>query len=190
MTSSLAALVEEADSALVRRAQRGDPAAFGRLCDRHAALLRKVCARCLSGAGQPEDVVQEVFLEAWRKVRTYDPERGPVRSWLITLARSRAIDARRAAGRRPTMASPQDTIEDVGDEATLERQIEARRAMARLASLRKEYREALLLTYYSGYTMAEAAEAIAVPVGTMKARVHRAVAQLRTQLKEDSHDDL
>jgi RNA polymerase sigma-70 factor (ECF subfamily) len=172
----------EDDARLIARARRGDREAFGALYERHLGLLRNLAQRILNEPAAVEDVVHEVFLEAWRKVRRYDAERGSVRAWLVTLLRSRAIDVRRARGRRldrPTAEGEVDTVVDQRAPTA-----DASRVHVLLGQLSHDHRQALLLTYFGGFTMAEAAERESVAIGTMKARVHRAVARLRDLLGE------
>ena len=80
------------DAELLSAVAGGDSDAFSRFYDRHASVLFGLCVRILRDAREAEDVLQEVFLQVWREARKFDPGRASVRTWLFTLARSRALD--------------------------------------------------------------------------------------------------
>src|SRR5437870_4220530 len=86
-----------ADAELVSAMARGDTDALGMLYDRHAGHMLSLAKRIVATSAAAEDIVQDVFLEAWKKAKSYDAERGGVRSWLLLRTRSRCIDFRRAS---------------------------------------------------------------------------------------------
>src|SRR5215510_10120109 len=92
------------DAALVAAAARGDKPALGVLYDRHARLLLAVGLRILGDRGAAEDVLHDVFLEAWHQAAAFDPARGSVRAWLVTRMRSRALDRRATVSRQARLA--------------------------------------------------------------------------------------
>lgn len=155
------------------------------LFDAHAPALLAFSLRLTDGdRGRAEDIVQETLLRAWKHPEALDPSRGDPRTWLFTVARRIAIDAHRARAVRPV---------EVGEEALavlpagvdeIDRAMRSWVVSDALASLTPAHREALVQTYYRGNTVNEAAEVLGVPPGTVKSRVHYAVAALRLALRE------
>jgi RNA polymerase sigma-70 factor (ECF subfamily) len=161
------------------------PDRFGRLAQEHGeALLRY--ARGLTGSdGQAaEDIVQEVLLVAWQRLSTLDGDR-PVRGWLCTVARNRAISRWRARQARPVETGEEDLAELAAaagaeeEDAALTRQVMLRA----IGTLRPEHRDVLFECFYRGQTITEAAAALAIPAGTVRSRRFHALAALRTELR-------
>jgi len=142
--------------------------------------------------GQPaaEDIVNDVFLEAWRRAADYDVARGSVKAWLLLRTRSRAIDFRKSAGVARTVPT--------GDGAWLESLVETPvdvseapdRARLRrvLGALTAEQREVLVLGYFEGLSSSEIATRLAIPMGTVKSRVAAALGALRQALRDRPGD--
>jgi RNA polymerase sigma-70 factor (ECF subfamily) len=135
-----------------------------------------------------EDVVQETFLVVWRDPGRFDPARGSVSSWLLTLVHHRAVDAvrREATRRRRTVAPRADGGEWLppgpgADQAALGAVV-AGKVRDALAELPAEQREALALAYFGGYTQREVSSLVGVPLGTVKSRMFAGVQKLRTLL--------
>ena len=179
-----------ADLAVVGRMSRGDETALGQLYDRHARPVYSLALRILQDTAEAEDVVQEVFTQAWRDVSRYDPRRGAPAAWLLTMARSRSIDRLRARRVRPegkTQPTLDREIHDIPDQRSLpdeqllstELIVRVRRALAELPLLQ---RAALELAYYEGLTHAEIAERLEQPLGTVKTRIRLAMIKLREVL--------
>ena len=170
-----------ADEALVAAA-RGDQSAFAAFYDATAAAVHGTVLRVLRDPAQSEEVVQEVFLEAWRQAPRFDPERGTARGWVVTMAHRRAVDrvrASQASTARDERAGvrelpPYDSVsEEV--QVLLERD-EVRRALQSLTPLQ---REAVGLAYYGGRTQKEIADELEVPLGTVKTRLRDGLIRLR-----------
>jgi RNA polymerase sigma-70 factor (ECF subfamily) len=154
------------------------------LYEQHAAPLLAYALRLTGGdRGRSEDIVQETLLRAWRHPEALDPNRGPVRSWLFTVARNVAVDAHRARRARPT---------EVGDEALalvpavdeIEQALDTWLVSDALATLSPDHRMVLVETYYRGRSVAEAATVLGVPPGTVKSRTFYALRALRLALEE------
>lgn len=172
---------EATDDDLCARMARGDSSALAALFQRHGSRLLLMGKVMLADASEAEDVVQEVFFEAWRKARTFDPERGSVRAWLAVRMRSRCLDRKRSAGATRTVLS---SSMDDGDGPPESRSSPERRAdqatlVRSLAALPEEQRDVLLLGYFEDLSSQEIATALEIPVGTVKSRVRRALAELR-----------
>ena len=186
----------DADLELVRRMQAGDERALGAFYDRWFPVVSGVIARILRSDGDVEDVIEETFWQAWRQADRFVEGRGSVQTWLLTIARSRALDRLRAAKRRREesldepgaldAASP--TIEDAppssaNDPSLAVEHAERRRmVLAALADLPGEQRQALELGYFGGLSQTEIAEQTGQPLGTVKTRMRLAMQKLRERL--------
>jgi RNA polymerase sigma-70 factor (ECF subfamily) len=172
------------DEQLVRAAAAGDRDALGTLYDRFAPSMLAVAQRILGGQREAEDVVQDVFLEAWHRARYYDRERGTVRTWLMLRLRSRALDRVRAARRAAGVSLDEiGALQQPGGQDELTKAPDAQLLHRALEGLPEDQRTVLELGYFSGFTCAEIATRLELPIGTVKSRMSRAVAQLRTQLQ-------
>jgi RNA polymerase sigma-70 factor (ECF subfamily) len=178
------------DAALVRGMAAGDDRALGALYDRWQGFVHGVVARILRQPNDIEDVVEETFWQAWRQASRFDPARGAVQTWLLTIARSRALDRARALRRRRESPIEGDDGEVVvqqvaPDDPGLDTEAAERRRIvtAALAQLPAEQREALELGYYGGFSQSEIAERTGQPLGTVKTRMRLAMQKLRSQLQ-------
>lgn len=170
-----------ADEALLGAAS-GDQDAFARFYDATVPVVFGTVLRVLRDHAQSEEVVQEVFLEAWRTADRFDPARGTARGWIVTMAHRRAVDRvrssqastdrdERAGIREP---APYDSVsEEV--EVLMERE-EVQRALSTLTLVQ---REAVDLAYYGGRTHREIADDLRLPLGTVKTRLRDALIRLR-----------
>jgi RNA polymerase sigma-70 factor (ECF subfamily) len=177
------------DVELMRRSAQGDVEAFAQIYDRHAGSLLALSQRMRFARSEGQDLLHDVFLEAWQAVREYDPERATVRTWLLVRARSRALDrlgrhAREESARKTlppdNPASPQRALS-----SHEERRIAVRQA---LAGLEPNVRATLELTYFEGLTAVEIAERMSVPLGTVKSRLARGLQGLQRVLGELGRD--
>jgi RNA polymerase sigma-70 factor (ECF subfamily) len=161
-----------------------DDADLRRLWDEHAGPLLAFVLRLTGGdRGRAEDVVQETLLQAWRHPEVFAPDRGPVRPWLLTVARRVAIDHYRARQARPSEVGDEG-LAAVGVDDGIDEALDRWLVSDALATLAPPHREALLHTYYAGRTVTEAAKALAIPVGTVKSRVFYGLRALRLALEE------
>jgi RNA polymerase sigma-70 factor (ECF subfamily) len=183
-------VVESEDEALVRRMADGDDQALGVLYDRWHSVVHGVVGRMLRHAEDVEDVVEETFWQAWRQASRFDRTRGAVQTWLLTIARSRALDRVRALRRRREEPLEGDDGQVVvqqaaeGDPGADAEASERRRIVeAALTGLPPEQREALELGYYGGLSQTEIAERTGQPLGTVKTRMRLALQKLRSQLQ-------
>ncbi len=176
------------DRVLVSRMGDGEERALGELYDRHGGVAYAVAYRVLGLRAGAEEVVMEVLAQAWREASRFDPARGSVASWLVTMARSRALDAARSSPRRtrPTpVAAPADAAASAraaasdGEVAASERSLVVREAVAQLTPAQ---REAIELAFYGGLTQSEIAERLQAPPGTVKARLRLGMQKLREAL--------
>ena len=157
------------------------------LYDRHARSIYSLALRILGDATEAEDIVQEVFSQAWKQAARYSASRGAVAAWLMTLARSRAIDRLRAKRARPGDVSDERVagqLVDAGppaDSLVLSSE-QVARVRAALDELPLLQRAAIELAYYEGLTHAEIADRLEQPLGTVKTRIRLAMLKLRDVL--------
>jgi RNA polymerase sigma-70 factor, ECF subfamily len=166
------------DGELVSLIASGNCDALGLLYDRYEGIAFAVALRILRSDSEAEDIVQDVFVEIWRRASSYEAERGTVRTWVLLLVRSRALDRRRSAAFAksvPLDLAPESIApaEDAQDHP---------RVAGLMAVLSPQQREVLEMGYFEGLSSSEIATRIGVPVGTVKSRVASALASLRTSL--------
>ncbi|MDT5293151.1 MAG: polymerase sigma-70 factor, subfamily [Acidobacteriota bacterium] len=184
---------DELDAELLRATARGDESAFASIYDHYSPILFGLLLRILRSRSEAEDVLQEVFLQVWQQARSFDAARGRAFTWLVTLARSRAIDRLRAVDSRERAA--QRSSEDVppaqqqrqqGAEWADDAAIRAERAEAvqgALAELPEEQRQVLVLAYLDGMSQSEIAAAKNQPLGTVKTRTRSGLKKLSEALR-------
>ena len=176
------------DAALIRRMVDADETALGALYDRWVRSLYSLVLHLLRDPDEAEDVVEETFWQAWRKADSYEPSKGAVSTWLLTIGRRKALDRLRARKR-----NREDSIESESGFADLpspspdpESQAEGsdlrEHVRAALRELPNEQREVLELGYFSGLSQAEIAEKTGQPLGTVKTRMRLAMQKLREPL--------
>lgn len=164
----------------------GDTLAFRRLYDASASHLYGLLLRMLKRRDWAEEALQDCYLKVWQKADTYAPDKGQPLTWLMTVARYRALDLLRA--RRPEVEMPEEadappmTFADENAEDPQARAVE-REGLTRLqvcmSVLPVEQRRSVLLAYYEGYTHQEMAQALQAPLGTVKSWVRRGLQRLR-----------
>ncbi len=177
------------DAELLRAVARGDESAFARVYDRYSPILLGLLLRILRSRAEAEDVLQEVFLQVWQQARAFDPTRGRAFTWLVTLARSRAIDRLRAVDSRERAAqrSAEDAPPDAAPQAWADEEaIRVERAEAvrdALGELPEEQRQVLVLAYLEGMSQSEIAAAKNQPLGTVKTRTRAGLKKLSEALR-------
>ena len=175
------------DALLAQRIRSGDRDALGELYDRYASVAMATALRVVADRQQAEDIVHDAYVAVWQKIDRFDPMRGSLRAWLLTVVRNRCIDRLRAS--RPSV-----TIEDADAQSLLRSSAnptwEAAIAQRSAAELRlalqqlpAEQREAIELAYFGGNTYREIATLTGVPLGTANGRLRLALAKLREALR-------
>ncbi len=167
------------DEVLVAAMAAGDRAALATLYERHGSLLLGLALRIVRERREAEDLLHDVFLEAWRTAKDFDPKRGRVRTWLAIRMRSRALDLQKSARvSRNTGDGGLELLVDEADAASPDHG-RVRRALAELGT---DQRRVLELAYFEGLSCTEIAERIAIPVGTVKSRIAAGLDRLRSGL--------
>jgi RNA polymerase sigma-70 factor (ECF subfamily) len=177
------------DESSLRRLASGDQAAAARLYDRHARPLYSLILRILGNETEAEDVLQEVFAQAFRQASRYDARRGAVAAWLLTIARSRAIDHLRARRTRVEARTGEQTLGEMPDAqpdaaSTMLDEERSRLVRQALGELPMLQRMAIELAYYEGLSHSEIAERLEQPLGTVKTRIRLGLLKLRDVLTE------
>jgi RNA polymerase sigma-70 factor, ECF subfamily len=182
---------EDPDRSLMARVEARDADALAELYDRHAGKLLGLARRILGDGGEAEEVLQEVFLFAWRSASSFDPARGQVVTWLLIATRSRAIDRLRA--RRPASRPELKSLEDVpaSDSPAAADDVEAASSgrqwevicRSAVSQLPADQRRALELAYFEGLTHQEIAARTSTPLGTVKTRVRLGLMKLRERMR-------
>lgn len=173
------------DVALLKAIAGKDEKALSQLYDRYRVVLFGLLVRILNNREEAEDVLQEVFLQVWRRARDYDVDRGQPFTWLVTLARSRGIDRLRsvASRERVAAASARDPVEETSDAIADAVRSEQRGIVtSALSQLPEEQQRPLVLAYFDGLTQSEIAERLGAPLGTVKTRMRTGMLKLREVL--------
>jgi RNA polymerase sigma-70 factor (ECF subfamily) len=186
------AAVRADERAMVRAMAAGDDAGLTALYDQLAPRILAVLDRMLATRAEAEELLQEVFVELWRRAEQYRDDRGSVRAWAMTIARSRAVDQLRKRRRRRdgdhAPAGDGDLVAPESgrpDRAADRRQSELRVGAA-LAELSAEQREVLELAYFGGLSHSEIADRLGIPLGTVKSRIIAGMKRLRARLKGET----
>jgi RNA polymerase sigma-70 factor (ECF subfamily) len=176
------------DRLVMDRMIRGDQTALADLYDRHARTVYSLALRIVGDRAEAEDVVQEVFTQAWRYCSKYDRARATVAGWLVMMARSRSIDHLRARQARPDAhALPIEMSDPPGQGPGQDAVVIAGEAVQRvrraLGELPLTLRTPLELAYYEGLSQTAIAEKLGEPLGTVKTRMRTALQKLRAALQ-------
>lgn len=180
----------DADARAIRRVAAGDQAALAELYDRHSRFVYSLALRILDDQADAEDIVQDVFSQAWSQAGRHDVARGSVGAWLLMMTRSRALDRLRsrrgqvdpvpfaegAALQLADLSPSQEALASTAEQVT-----RVRDALARLPLLQ---RLSVELAFYEGLSHSEIAERLEQPLGTVKTRIRLALMKLREALGE------
>ncbi len=176
---------QDDDVDLLKAIAAKDEAALALLYDRYRVMLFGLLMRILNNREEAEDVLQEVFLQVWRKAGDFNENRGRPFTWLVTLGRSRGIDRLRtlAARNRVAEAGAREASEEISDAATDAFKSEQRGLVTNaLAQLPDEQKRPIMLAYFDGLSQSEIATCLGTPLGTVKTRMRTGLMKLRELL--------
>lgn len=171
---------------LLRAVAQGDQSAFADLYRRTSAKLFGICLRMLRERGEAEDALQDVYISVWKRAGTFDPSRAAAMTWLITLARNRAIDRLR---QHRDDSLDEATIADLADEGptpalNAELSQQRQRLERCIDALEPKQKSAVRAAFFTGATYNELAERDGVPLATMKSWIRRSLIRLRSCLEQ------
>jgi RNA polymerase sigma-70 factor (ECF subfamily) len=167
------------DCALMDAIAAGEAGALTTLYDRHSGLIFTLCLRVLRNRSEAEDLLIDVFAEIWERRGRYDPSRGSPRTYLVTLARSRAIDRKRRLPRPTIEVRPDDAVDlRSPSDKTINDERCAFMAKA-IGQLDSSQRQAIELAFYDGLSHTEIASKLKKPLGTVKTYVRQGLIRLR-----------
>lgn len=179
-----------ADEELMPLIGAKDPEAFEVFYDRHGGVAYSLAYRIVGERAAAEDVTQEAFISLWRSGARFDPTRGSVRSWMLSIVRNRAIDFLRSkAGKAPKLAFDDDSIleqrpsEELTDEEAMRRE-SASEVRGALGQLPGDQSKVIELAYFGGFSHSEIARMLGVPLGTVKGRMRLGLEKIRGELAE------
>jgi len=169
------------DDALVTLARAGSSEAFDELVGRYQAPVTRLAYRLTHDADEAKDIAQDAFLRAYRRLETFHPDR-PFARWLFVIARNASLDAIRRRRRAAALPAGDQPPAELGPEDYALRNDEAERVQHALDELPEHYRSVVQLYYVSGLRYREIADALGIPLGTVKTYLSRAKRRLREEL--------
>ena len=176
------------DLHLLQATAQGDKAAFSQLYDRFAPPVFGLLLRILRSRAEAEEVLQDSFWGVWKQAARFESERGSPFTWVVTIARRKAIDRLRANARHTAriheahLSSAHENFTSFTGSEQAETSDTVTAVRTALAQLRPDERAAIQLAFFDGLTHGEIAEALELPVGTVKARIRRGMAKLQRPL--------
>jgi RNA polymerase sigma-70 factor (ECF subfamily) len=172
------------DAEIVAQLRQGDKGALVRLYDEYSGLVYGIARRILRDAAAAEDVVQEVFLQLWRKPGSFDEQRGRLAPWLAVVARHKALDLLRKLKFEVDAGSDEHPLPEpvAVESASVHSFADADKAKKLMAQLPAEQKQALELAYLDGLTHAEIAARTGEPLGTVKSRIRLGLLFLRREM--------
>ncbi len=183
---------QAADRALIEAVAAGDSQAFSQLYDRLSGPLHTLCLRMLGSTEEAEDALQEAFMVIWRRASSYDAQYGAVFTWAVHLTKCKIIDHLRSRDRRLRVIDGNDLVTEPQtaggtDAAAAAEQNERAGRMRRvIGELPAEQSEVIELAFYGDLTHHEISARLGQPLGTVKARIRRALLKLRDRMGRSS----
>ena len=178
---------QEQDVQTLKRAQSGEARALAELYDRYTPLLFPVALRILRTQADAEDAIQDSWLQVWRRAAAYDPRRGTVAAWLLTVIRTRALDryrSRASRSRAESRVDPEPVQRPPEPASSAVRSQLGAKVREALATLAPQQRQAIEIAYFEGLSQSEIAERLKAPLGTVKSWTRQGLTRLRELLPQ------
>ncbi len=171
---------------LIARLKQLDEKSYAYLYDQYSANLYHVIFRLVNSESESENLLQDTFVKIWRSIDLYDPAKGKLYTWLVTIARNMAIDyCRSQYFSKKKMIQSEDSIVHIETDSRVMSKLEYIGLEKILFSLDENSKQIIDLQYYYGYTQQEISEEFGIPLGTVKSRTRIALNKLREQLKDE-----
>ncbi|MCW3116543.1 MAG: sigma-70 family polymerase sigma factor [Chitinophagaceae bacterium] len=173
------------EAELVTQLQHRNNQAFTYLYDNYSKALYGVISQIVPDRESADDILQEVFINIWRKIETYDISKGRLFTWMLNIARNAAIDKIRSKSYRNELKNQAlpDDVSMLGDQFVKSKADETGLKKV-LGKLKKEQRELIELSYFQGFTQEEISKGLNIPLGTVKTRMRSALLQLRSMIEQ------
>ena len=157
--------------------------AFNYLYDHYSGALFTIINQIVPDKDTASDVLQEVFVNVWRKIGSYDETKGRLFTWMLNIARNAAIDKVRSKGYRDNQRTQSIADGESGMAMSSNPVVNDVGLKKVLTTLNEEYRKLIDLSYFQGFTHEEIAKMLGIPLGTVKTRIRTAISQLRTMIR-------
>ncbi len=175
--------------AILKRIAAGDKTAVQDCLDNYGGLVWSLARRMSPNTNEAEDAVQEVFIDVWKNAARFDEAQSSETTFVAMIARRRLIDRLRKTNRQPNVHSLEDVLAEPsgGKNNNLQICVEAKEAAAAMKNLRPEQRQILHLSIVQGFSHQEIAEALKMPLGTVKTHARRGLIHVRELLGLDTN---
>ena len=183
LLTSLEPKTTYSEQELVVLLNQQDNDAFNYLYDHYSGALFTIINQIVPDKDTASDVLQEVFVNIWRKIDTYDETKGRLFTWMLNIARNAAIDKVRSKGYRDNQRTQPIAEGESGLAMSSNPMVNDVGLKKVLTTLNEEYRKLIDLSYFQGFTHEEIAKMMGIPLGTVKTRIRTAISQLRTMIR-------
>ncbi len=170
------------------RIRQGDKKALAELYDAYSGMVYGVVLKIVGNRELVEEIVQDVFMRVWKNMGTFDPTKARISTWIINIARNRAIDELRSKSFRNQSENQtlDNSVHEVDRIESTNQKIDTIGIKNLTRHLRPEQQQLIELVYFGGYTHEEAAEHLGIPLGTVKTRIRNSILELRKIVKIDT----
>ena len=179
----MSSAVTYSEQELVAALKAKDEQAFSYLYDHYSGSLYSIVLQIVKSPEIANDVLQEIFINIWRRIDTYDPIKGRLFTWMLNISRNASIDMLRSKNYQNSQKNQEITDNVYGNDQMTQTSIDSIGLTKFLGKLRPELRVLIELAYFKGYTHDEIAQIEDIPLGTVKTRIRNALLQLREYLR-------